>query len=206
MDITKALAPKSDQKNADDFLSGPQTFTVESVTEGTEEQPVNINLVGHPGTPYKPSKSMLRVLAKLWGTSGAAWAGRSLTLYTDPTVKFGGVTLGGIKISHLSHISKREQVSLTVTRGKKGTHTVEPLPDAPAPQQAEPQTEPWRAQWQAITNALTAAGYDGDGPHMLATAGQIIGATWAHPNKITAEDAQKILAAVREDNHQEQTK
>jgi len=127
MDITKALAPKSDQKNADDFLGGPQTFAVESVTEGTEEQPVNINLVGHPGKPYKPSKSMLRVLAKLWGTSGADWAGRSLTLYTDPTVKFGGVTLGGIKISHMSHIAKREQVSLTVTRGKKGTHAVEPL-------------------------------------------------------------------------------
>lgn len=133
MDITKALAPKSDQKNADDFLGGPQTFTVESVTEGTEEQPVDINLVGHPGKPYKPSKSMLRVLAKLWGTSGADWAGRSLTLYTDPTVKFGGVTLGGIKISHMSHITKREQVSLTVTRGKKGTHTVQPLQEAPAP-------------------------------------------------------------------------
>ena len=69
---------------------------------------------------------------------------------------------------------------------------------------AEPSTEPWRAQWQAITNALTDAGYDGDGKQMLATAGQVIGATWGHPNKISAEDAQKILAAVREDNHQEE--
>jgi hypothetical protein len=40
---------------------------------------------------------------------------------------------------------------------------------------------------------------------MLATAGQVIGAAWDHPNKISAEDAQKILAAVRDDNHQEQT-
>jgi hypothetical protein len=53
-------------------------------------------------------------------------------------------------------------------------------------------------------NALTAAGYDGDSKHLLATAGQVIGAAWDHPNKISAEDAQKILAAVREDNHQEQ--
>ena len=60
------------------------------------------------------------------------------------------------------------------------------------------------AQWQAIKNALTAAGYNGDSKQMLATAGQVIGAEWRHPNKISAEDAQKVLAAVREDDHQEQ--
>jgi len=38
---------------------------------------------------------------------------------------------------------------------------------------------------------------------MLAHAGQIIGAQWDHPNKISAEDAQKILATVREDNNEE---
>jgi len=38
---------------------------------------------------------------------------------------------------------------------------------------------------------------------MLTTAGRVIGATWDHPNKISAEDAQKILAAVREDDHHE---
>jgi hypothetical protein len=40
---------------------------------------------------------------------------------------------------------------------------------------------------------------------MLATAGLVIGTTWEHPNKISPEDAQKVLAAVREDNTQEPT-
>lgn len=38
---------------------------------------------------------------------------------------------------------------------------------------------------------------------MLGYANGILGANWDHPNKISAEDAQKILATVREDNNEE---
>lgn len=132
MDLTETIAPKSDQLNADDLLAGARTFTIERVNAGTAEQPVNVHLAEMPGRPYKPSKTMRRVLVAIWGKDADVYAGRSLTLYRDPTVKFGGEPLGGIKISHASHIDKPWKGALTSTRGKKAVHTVEPLPTAPA--------------------------------------------------------------------------
>ena len=193
--------PRSDQWNADDFLGGARTFTIAGVKEGTAEQKYDIALEGETRA-WRPPLGMLRVLMDAWGDESNVWVGRRVTLYRDQTVRFGKEVPGGIRISHLSHIPKVMNFKVTTSRGKRETYTVQPLPDAPAPQQTA-DAEPWRAQWQAITNALTAAGYDGDSKQLLATAGQVIGATWTHPNKITAEDAQKILAAVREDNHQE---
>lgn len=127
MDMTSSIQAKSDQKNAEDFLSGPQTFTIEKVTAGNADQPIEVHLVESPGKPYKPSKSMRRVMVAAWGKEASQYAGRHLTLYQDPTVKFGGMVVGGIKISHMSHIDKKASFNLTVTRGKKATHTVEPI-------------------------------------------------------------------------------
>lgn len=131
MDLTETIAPKSDQLNAEDLLTGPRTFTIEKVTAGSAEQPVNVHLVEMPGRPYRPSKSMRRVMVDAWGKETAPYAGRRLTLYRDPEVTFGRDKVGGIKISHLSHIEKRRTVALTITRGKRAPFTVEPLPDAP---------------------------------------------------------------------------
>jgi hypothetical protein len=50
-----------------------------------------------------------------------------LRLYGDPDVKFGGQKVGGIRISHLSHIDAPVEVSLTVTRGKRAPFIVQPL-------------------------------------------------------------------------------
>jgi len=133
MDIAATTAPRSDQQNFDDYVGGPKTVTVSEVKPGTTEQPVEIHLVEFPGRPYKPSKSMRRVLVAAWGSDSTPWAGRRLTLDGDPTVKFGGAVVGGIKIRALSHIDKRLSLNLTVTKGKRAPHTVEPLPDAPAP-------------------------------------------------------------------------
>lgn len=127
MDMTESITPKSDQINAEDLLAGPETFTIERVEKGSTEQPVNIHMAERPGRPYRPSKSMRRVLVNAWGKDSSVYAGRRLTLYRDPDVKFGGDAVGGIKISHLSHIAKRTSVSLTVTRGKRAPHTVDPL-------------------------------------------------------------------------------
>lgn len=134
IDLTKALAPKSDQANADDFLTGPRTFTVKEVIEDKDGQKVSIHLVEYPGKPYRPAKTMLRVLAHVhgWGKHPEAWAGRRLTLYTDPDVMFSGEKVGGIRISHMSHLKRPLSIPLTVTRGNKRTFTVQPLNDAPA--------------------------------------------------------------------------
>ena len=74
---------------------------------------------------------MIRVLLKAWGDESDAWVGRRVTLFQDPTVKFGKDVLGGIRISHLSHIDGTLNVKVTATRGKRVTVTVEPLTEAP---------------------------------------------------------------------------
>lgn len=140
MDLTESIAPKSDQINAEDLLTGPRTFTISEVRAGSAEQPFDFHLAELPGRPYRPSKSMRRVIVDAWGKEGSVYAGRRLTLYRDPEVTFGRDKVGGIKISHLSHIEKRRSLALTVTRGQRKAHTVDPLPDA-APAQPEPSVE-----------------------------------------------------------------
>lgn len=128
MDITETLVPRSDQLNAEDLLTGPRTVTVEKVTKGSVEQPVDIHLVEFPGRPFKPSKTVRRILVAAWGAEATVYTGRRMTLYRDPAVRFGGLDVGGIRVSHLSHIDKRITIALTVTRGKRARFTVDPLP------------------------------------------------------------------------------
>lgn len=128
MDLTDSIAPKSDQLNAEDLLTGPRTFTVADVKKGSAEQPVDIHLVEFPGRPFRPSKTVRRILVNAWGPDASAYVGRRMTLYRDPAVKFGGMDVGGIRVSHLSHIDKPLTVALAVTRGKRQPYTVQPLP------------------------------------------------------------------------------
>lgn len=131
MDIATTTAPKSDQQNFDDYLAGPKTVTISEVTPGSAEQPVEIHLEEFPGRPFKPSKSMRRVLVAAWGQDSSVYVGRRMTLYGDPSVKFGGVAVGGIRVSHLSHIDATLKLQLTTSRGKRDPFVVQPLPDAP---------------------------------------------------------------------------
>lgn len=159
LDMTASTAPKSDQKNADDFLTGPQTFEIEKVTKGSVEQPFNFHLVGEPGKPYKPSKSMRRVMVAAWGTDASAYVGHSLTLYCDPTVKFGGEVLGGIKISHMTGLAKTLNMSLTASKGKKALHRVEPLTIGPTRDQIAKSTDldQLREWWSIVPPSLRPA-------------------------------------------------
>lgn len=131
MDITETIAPRSDQLNADDLLTGPRTFTVEKVTAGSVEQPVEIHMAGFPGRPFKPSKTVRRILVAAWGPEASNYVGRRMTLYRDPSIRFGKDEVGGIRVSHLSDIDKRLQLALTVTRGKRAPFVVDPLPSMP---------------------------------------------------------------------------
>jgi hypothetical protein len=141
MDLTNTIVPKSDQLNSDDLIAGPRTFTVTEVrVKSTTEQPVDIHLAESPGKPFRPSKTVLRVLITAWGKEGDDYVGRRMTLYRDDEVKWAGQEVGGIRVSALSHINKPIKLALTETRGKKKNHTVQPLPDAPAPAQAKAPT------------------------------------------------------------------
>ena len=130
MDISDSLAANSAQQNYDEYLAGPKTVTVEKVTRGSSEQPVDVHLVEFPGKPFKPAKSVRRVLAAAWGTDASAWAGRRMTIYGDPEVRYAGKAVGGLRVSHVSHIDKPVTVALTVTRGKREPFTVQPLVEA----------------------------------------------------------------------------
>jgi len=127
MDIAETTAPKSDQQNYDDYVGGPKTVTVTEVKAGNAEQPVEVHLAEFPGRPFKPSKSMRRVLLGCWGADSSVYVGRKMTLFGDPEVRFGGQAVGGIRIAALSHIDKPVTVALTVTRGKRAPFTVQPL-------------------------------------------------------------------------------
>ena len=129
--MSTTIAPKSDQLNSDDLIPGAVTVTISKVTKGSAEQPVNIHLEEYPGRPYRPSKSMRRVMVAAWGGPTAPYVGRRMTLYRNPEIKFGGDVVGGIEISHMSHLEKPLVLAITATRGRKKKHTVPPLQEAP---------------------------------------------------------------------------
>lgn len=134
-DILKTIEPKSDQLNADDLLGG-RTITIKIVDTTIEpgDQPVAIHYEGDGGKPYKPGKSMRRVIVNAWGADPKLYVGRRMTLYRDDKVIFGGVQVGGIRISHMSDISKSITMALTATRASRKPFTVEPLVEKGLPQ------------------------------------------------------------------------
>jgi hypothetical protein len=70
-----------------------------------------------------------RILVAGWGAEASAYVGRRMTIYRDPAVRFGGQDVGGIRISHMSDLDKPLKIALTVTRGKRAAHIVQPLAD-----------------------------------------------------------------------------
>lgn len=127
IDITRAMAPKSDQLNADDLLGGPRTIRIRDVQVTTGEQPVSVYFDNDEGRPWKPGKTAMRCLASIWGTNAAKWIGMSCTIYCDETVTWAGDAVGGIRVSHMEGISKPRVLKLTKTRGKKVGVTIQPL-------------------------------------------------------------------------------
>ena len=128
MDISDTLAPNSDQLDAVDLLGGAQTFTITAAARGNAEQPVNLTLAEFP-RPWRPGKSMRRVLVACWGSDASKYVGRRVELFCDPDVRYGGQAVGGTRIKRLSHIDGTKRIPLLVSRGKSAIYTVEPLPN-----------------------------------------------------------------------------
>ena len=128
MDLTPTLAAKSNQINADDLIGGPLTIRITNISPtGNNEQPVSIEFEGGNGKAYLPCKSMRRLMVAVWGADGKAYIGRGLTLFRDPEVSYGGIKVGGVRISHMSHMNGPMAISLAEKRGKKTISKVEPL-------------------------------------------------------------------------------
>lgn len=153
VDIRKATQAKSDQLNSDDLLAGTITGAVTGVRSGSKEQPVQIDLnCWH--VPFKPCKSMIRILAACWGDNARDWVGRSMTLFNDPEVVYGGIKVGGIRISHLSHIESDMTISLTKTRGKKAPHIVKRIGEQKAPPVEMYPADKFEANFQAWADLI----------------------------------------------------
>lgn len=152
----KTILAKSDQLNADDLIGGDLTIKITAVKVlDTQDQPAIINYEGDNGKPFKPCKTVRKLIMHAWGKDERNFVGRSMRLYRDPTVKWAGEEVGGIRLRALSHIDRRLTISLQISKGRKIPIAVDVLkPDAPA------FTE---AQLQAALNMLTEAARQGTG-------------------------------------------
>lgn len=159
MDISETLAPNSDQLDAIELIGNPRTFTITEVSRGNAEQPVQVHLAEFP-RPWRPGKSMRRVLAACWGTDASVWIGRRVRLYCDESIRFGSETVGGTRIEALSHIDKARKIPLLITRGKSATFTVHPLAEpvasGPTSQQITDATAHYRDTWSVSVEQLEA--------------------------------------------------
>lgn len=137
MDIAATLEAKSSQLNTDDLIAGPKTITITKVSAGSAEQPVAVSFEGDSGKPWYPCKSMRRVLVAAWGADASQYVGRRVTLFRDPGVTYGGIQVGGIRVSHLSDLDGPLSIAITVARQKRSPYKVQPLPASP-PAPAKP--------------------------------------------------------------------
>jgi hypothetical protein len=194
MDLSDSIIPRSDQMNAEDLLVGPRTFTIREVRKASSaEQPVDVILAEFPvGRPFKPSKTVRRILVAAWGPDAATYTGRRMTLYRDPDVKFGGMDVGGIRVSHLSHIEKPFTVALTVTRGRRAPYRVQPLPDD------VPAVPSVSAETLAELRALFVRKGIRDEARQLAGVNKVIGGAATDVEVITEDAARRVIAALQQ--------
>jgi hypothetical protein len=159
-DMSSVIIPKSDQINYEDLITGPITITITGVVvKPGADQPVSVSFEGS-GKVYRPCKSMSKVMVKVWGPDSKAFVGHSMTLYGDPKVKWGGMEVGGIRISHMTGLSSPMALALAETKTKRIIHQVQPLkvakPEPPKTQEPAPTIETAKTKGQFIA-ALTAA-------------------------------------------------
>ena len=137
--IEQVIAPVSDRLCSDDLIAGPRTikFTEVRAIEGERgKKQFRIRFEGDNGRPWYPCKTMARAMVLAWSiTEEDQMVGRLVTVYRDPDVDFGDKKgIGGVRISHMSNLPSAAMMKLTVSQGKKGQFTFQPLA---ATQQAE---------------------------------------------------------------------
>lgn len=128
VDVTKYTFSKGTQTNADDLVAAPRTVRVTDVVlTGDDKQPLAVRYDGDDGKPFLPCLTMRKMIAAIWGKESDDWIGQSMTLFRDPSIKFGPDTPGGVRISHMSGIEKTISVQLLEKRGKRRQYTIVPL-------------------------------------------------------------------------------
>jgi hypothetical protein len=145
--LTAASAPKSDQLNADDLTAVDLVLRIEHVeVHARPEQPVevfgvNVATGDRVPRPWRPCKTMIRVLAALYGDDSDALVGKTIQLYRDPTAAYGGKEVGGIRIRAAGGLDKPKGIPVTTGVGKRDVYRVEPL-RLPEPKQPAASQQP----------------------------------------------------------------
>lgn len=126
-DMLAAIAPKSDQINAEDLLSGDMTIKITGVqVRAGTEQPVSISFEGSSKV-FRPCKTVSRIIVAAWGPDTSTYVGRMMTLYRDPSVTWGGLAVGGIRVRAISHIDQPLRLALAESKKSRKITEVQPL-------------------------------------------------------------------------------
>lgn len=147
IDMRPTIIVKSDQLNADDLIGSAITIKITGVKVVSNDQPVSVSYEGDQGKPYKPCKSMCKVMVAIWGEDGNNYIGQSMTLFLDPTVKWAGKEVGGIRISHMTGLNEVRVMSLTATRGNKKPYKIMPLISQPPTNEGFPISDDDWSTW-----------------------------------------------------------
>ena len=157
IDIDAVTASTADQLCGDDLLSGSRDIRINAVSSFADDKGklrATLRYDGDNGKPFIPAKTCARIMVALWGKHTSAWVGKTLTVYRDPEVMFGGAKIGGVRISHASDINETLKIMLATKRGKKDTFIVKPL--ATQQRQAPPPAPTPEPEHDATTGEITA--------------------------------------------------
>lgn len=165
--LQQALAPKSDQLNADDLIVSNITIVISKVSINLgSEQKIIINYHNDNGKPWKPSKGMGRVLTEILGGDPDLWVGQTVELFRNKEIRFGKEKCGGIQIAGMSAIKNVTTLLITTSKGKKSSITIQPIApmgnapvqqrqQSPVTQQLAPESNPkrdWAVKLKAAVN------------------------------------------------------
>lgn len=184
---------RSDQWNAQDFLGGPKTFTVEAVKPGTGPNGLYDVVLQGETRLWRPAKTVIDVMNALWGDEDTDWMGKRVALYNEESVSFGKDQVGGIRVCGASGITEPKKFRVREKKmGSPKIYTIQPLPDAPS----EGSTAPSISQdvWRRIVDLAAQNGVDQPGPW----AAEQLGRKLNGPQEITAEEAATLMNNLEE--------
>ena len=152
-DVGFALEAKSDQLNAVDIMGYEPIIRVREVKVRSSDQPIAVYFDGDNNKPWKPSKGMARILGAAWGRESDNWVGKHAQLFFEPTVRYAGVEVGGIRIRALSDIPEKGLTfALALSKQKREPYLVQYLK---APSNEYP-ADKFKAALPAMTDAMAA--------------------------------------------------
>ncbi len=118
-DFVKFCEAKSDQMNNVDLIGANRIIKITKVkVTATGKQDCTIWFEGDNGKPWKPCKTMGRILMEAWGENIQNFVGKSVELFRDPDATFGLNIVGGIRIRALSDVKEDFTTSVVVSRGQ----------------------------------------------------------------------------------------